>query len=55
MLMLSSEMEGKNGPYVNRISWTPNEDGTVRQHWETRTGDADWTTLFDGLYTRKAD
>ncbi|HET6618022.1 MAG TPA: tetratricopeptide repeat protein [Gemmatimonadota bacterium] len=36
---------------LNRITWTPNPDGTVRQHWEQSTdGGATWTTAFDGLY-----
>ena len=40
---------------AHRISWTPSEDGTVRQHWETHSGDGEWNTVFDGLYTRKSD
>ena len=34
-----------------RIRWTPNADGSVRQHWETSTdGGKIWKTSFDGLY-----
>ena len=37
-----------------RITWTPNADGSVRQLWETSTDDGKtWTVSFDGLY-RKA-
>jgi hypothetical protein len=37
----------------DRITWTPNPDGTVRQHWEvSEDGGLSWGTLFDGLYTR---
>ena len=36
----------------HRISWTPNPDGSVRQHWETSTDGAAWTTAFDGRYLR---
>lgn len=43
--------EGK--PIRHRITWTPNADGTVRQHWETSGADGRWTTAFDGLYRRK--
>ncbi len=34
-----------------RITWTPNADGSVRQLWESSTdaGKA-WTVAFDGLY-----
>ena len=38
-----------------RITWTPNADGTVRQHWEQSTdGGKTWTTAFDGLYRKKS-
>ncbi len=38
-----------------RITWTPNADGTVRQHWEVSTDEgATWTTAFDGEYRRRS-
>ncbi len=39
---------------ADRIIWTPNQDGTVRQLWE-HTDDAGktWKPAFDGLYTRR--
>jgi hypothetical protein len=37
----------------HRITWTPNADGTVRQHWETSDDKGQWGTFFDGLYSRK--
>ncbi len=36
-----------------RITWTPNADGTVRQLWEQSKDGVAWTTAFDGLYRRK--
>jgi hypothetical protein len=37
-----------------RIAWTPNADGTVRQLWESSKDDGrSWAVSFDGLY-RKA-
>ena len=36
-----------------RITWTPNADGSVRQLWETADGKGQWTVAFDGRYTRK--
>ncbi len=37
-----------------RITWTPNADGTVRQHWEQSADrGATWTTVFDGRYRKK--
>jgi hypothetical protein len=38
-----------------RITWTPNADGSVRQHWETSSDDGkSWKTSFDGLYRHPA-
>ena len=36
-----------------RITWTPQPDGSVRQHWQ-RSDDAGvtWSTVFDGRYER---
>lgn len=39
---------------IDRITWTPNADGTVRQLWDVSTdGGKTWTVSFDGLYTRR--
>jgi hypothetical protein len=39
---------------VNRVIWTPNPDGTVRQLWESSTDEGEsWAVLFDGLYKKK--
>ena len=47
---------GKNAKgidIINRITWTPNQDGSVRQHWETSSDKGQtWATSFDGLYTK---
>lgn len=43
------------GDARHRITWTPNEDGTVRQHWEASRDGENWTTLFDGLYKKDSD
>lgn len=40
---------------VQRITWTPNADGSVRQHWESSADGKTWTTVFDGLYTRRGE
>lgn len=39
---------------ADRITWTPNKDGSVRQLWE-HTDDAgtSWTAAFDGVYARR--
>lgn len=51
-MVLIDDPEGDNR---NRTTWTPNADGTVRQHWERSTdGGESWTTVFDGLYRRRS-
>ena len=40
---------------IDRITWTPNADGSVRQLWESSDDDGrTWNASFDGLY-RKAE
>jgi hypothetical protein len=35
----------------SRITWTPQDDGTVRQTWElSKDGGETWTVAFDGHY-----
>lgn len=55
-MVLSGERVSPQGQAVtDRITWTPNEDGTVRQHWEVSSDGGDtWQTVFDGTY-RKVD
>ncbi|MEJ6021700.1 DUF1579 family protein [Ramlibacter sp. PS4R-6] len=64
LLLLEGRLEGsamvlqgagvdEGRPVKHRITWTPNADGTVRQHWETAVPDGAWKTAFDGLYRRK--
>jgi len=36
-----------------RITWTPNADGSVRQLWEAADAKGAWSVAFDGRYTRK--
>lgn len=52
-MVMSGTRSGPDGQDVtDRITWTPNEDGSVRQHWQQKTAGGDWSTLFDGLYVR---
>ena len=47
------EPDGALAP--QRISWTPLDDGGVRQHWEKSVdGGTTWITVFDGEYRRRA-
>jgi len=41
---------------IQRITWTPSDDGSVRQHWEvSRDGGETWETAFDGTYVRREE
>lgn len=51
-MVLRGEMPAPDGGTARtRISWTPVDDGRVRQHWEaSKDGGETWETVFDGLY-----
>ena len=54
MILQSDEVTSPKGQkYVNRVTWTSNEDGSVRQHWETSSDQKTWKTVFDGLYVKE--
>ncbi|WP_299323991.1 tetratricopeptide repeat protein [Parasphingopyxis sp.] len=39
---------------INRVTWSVEDSGAVRQFWETSSdGGATWSVAFDGLYTRR--
>jgi len=39
---------------IQRITWTPLDDGRVRQHWEATTdAGKTWSTVFDGYYSKR--
>lgn len=54
MILMSDEVLSPKGQkYVNRVTWTLNKDGSVRQHWETSADQKTWKTVFDGLYVKE--
>lgn len=53
MVLEGATSDDKGVVTRHRITWTPNPDGSVRQHWQTTDAAGAWTTAFDGLY-RKA-
>ena len=55
MILMSAAQEDEEGTVTfNRITWTPNEDGSVRQFWELVTrNEPETKVLFDGLYKKK--
>jgi hypothetical protein len=41
-------------PPIQRITWAPQADGSVRQLWESsKDGGRTWSTAFDGKYVKK--
>jgi hypothetical protein len=55
-MVLSGEQHdpasGKRAP--QRVTWTPNPDGSVRQLWEgSEDGGKTWAVVFDGLYRKQ--
>ncbi|NND00512.1 MAG: hypothetical protein HKN85_10055 [Gammaproteobacteria bacterium] len=51
MILVSDERPNKEGlPTFNRITWTDNADGSVRQYWEVVSQGKPVTVAFDGLY-----
>lgn len=44
-----------SGDAAQRITWTANSDGSVRQLWESSKDQGKtWTTSFDGKYVKRA-
>ena len=53
-MVLEGDATGTDGQVSKqRITWTPNADGSVRQLWESRDAKGEWSTSFDGIYTKK--
>ncbi|MEX0291334.1 MAG: hypothetical protein AB3N14_19680 [Flavobacteriaceae bacterium] len=53
MILSSDEFKRNDGLlYVNRITWTANDDGSVRQLWEVLQKDSVVSVAFDGLYKK---
>jgi hypothetical protein len=53
MILEGQTVNAEGPPTKHRITWSPNADGSVRQHWEPTDAKGQWTTAFDGTYTRK--
>lgn len=55
MVLEGNGVDASGKPARQRIRWTPNADGSVRQHWQSQTAGGDWQTVFDGLYRKRAN
>ncbi len=50
-MVLASLPDATTPSKIDRITWTPQDRGGVRQHWQQSTDSgATWRTLFDGQY-----
>ena len=55
MILEGTTLGAGGSETLNRVTWSPLEDGRVRQHWETSSdGGSSWSTAFDGYYQRRA-
>jgi len=53
MILRSETTQNQNGNNsYQQITWTDNDDGTVRQLWEVITENEETKILFDGLYKK---
>jgi len=52
MILTSNKFEQNGQMFRNRITWTKNKDGTVRQLWEVLDEGGDASVAFDGLYKK---
>lgn len=52
MILVSEEFEKDGKTFVNRITWTKNDDGTVRQLWLIVGNEGTVSVAFDGLYRK---
>ncbi|HKY92353.1 MAG TPA: hypothetical protein VJM11_14990, partial [Nevskiaceae bacterium] len=53
-MVLDGQTPAQKGPATrHRITWTPGDDGSVRQLWESTDDKGQWSVAFDGRYTRK--
>ena len=53
ILKTDKETNAQGKTFFHQVTWSANEDGTVRQLWETYTEGADVVIAFNGLYKRK--
>jgi hypothetical protein len=53
-MVMTGMAPGNDGKMqLQRIEWTPQADGSVRQHWTSSEDNGkSWSDLFDGIYTK---
>jgi len=54
MVLSGPGKDSEGNDIINRITWTPLDDGSVQQTWDVSSdGGQTWSTAFDGLYRRR--
>lgn len=53
MVLVGESPDAQGVRRKQRITWTPNADGSVRQLWESADENGAWTVAFDGRYMKK--
>jgi hypothetical protein len=54
MVLEGAAINQTKQPTIERVTWTPQADGRVRQFWQQSIdGGKTWTTVFDGMYSKK--
>ncbi len=54
MILRGETLDSAGKIVQERITWTPRQDGRVRQLWEqSADGGASWVAAFDGIYTKQ--
>jgi hypothetical protein len=53
-MILEGMSPGADGTMARqRISWTPDREGNLRQLWESADSKGTWSVVFDGRYTKR--
>lgn len=56
MVLEGQQRQADGKSVLNRITWTPRDDGTVRQRWDsTADGGKTWQVQFDGIYAKRSE
>jgi len=54
MVLSGSGKDAQGNDVLDRITWTPHEDGSVQQTWDRSSdGGRTWTNVFDGIYRKR--
>ena len=56
MQLSENRIDEKGEAVIDRIIWTPLEDGRVRQHWQQSSDSGvSWSEVFDGYYVKDVE